>query len=683
MKDTREQSCTCGERFPPEALERGGSFQCGRCGRQNWIEPSAGEMTAFVTPPAAADSGIGSKPVRPDDTTRDAPETLGPYRLQEIIGRGGMGTVYRAIDDQLRRDVAVKVLASEYRGQQDFVVRFDREARAAARINHRNLVQIYFTGVENGIPFFAMEHIRGSNLQDLVSEEGVLSPGRAVDLMIQAAEGLRAAATGGVIHRDIKPTNLLLQEDGTLKIADFGLAKSIGFDSRLTHTGAVVGTPYYMSPEQGKGEVVDHRSDIYALGATFYHLLAGDPPFSADSPVGIIVKHINDAPEPLRSRRREIPATLESIVLRMMAKDPDHRYPDYDALIADLAASRSGSLVNLSSVPAKKGTRAKGQSTFVVLDAPPPEIHLKKAGIVRWLLATSVDIGVVVGLERFSWWIGDQGFLGLESFDFLRLCAVALVGLFYFVALDAQGGQTVGKAMLRLRVGTVDGEELGLARATLRFVLLSPLLFAAFIPMFVESGGAAIIASGTAEWRAVAFEPTDVTAFLQNLLFIALVYSFLDLVYGFLTGEKRALHDAITGTFVYRQLRPKAPPTPPPPPAHKVSRKADFSNASLPPPPPQATPTVAPSTGAPPPPPGPNVRRKGHPNPQYAAMMSLVPGLGQVYNGQFFRGLVFFALTVPLVPFGVGVFLWIYAVWHAFQAAKTIQRERRGEAVRP
>jgi len=261
------------------------------------------------------------------------PEKLGAYRVLALLGSGGMGRVYRAVDEALQREVAVKTLLPALAADADFVARFTREARAAALLNHPNITQIYATGQEGPIPFFAMELIRGRSLDSLCRASGALEPARAAAYIRQAATGLRHAAQKGLIHRDVKPSNLMLAEDGVVKITDFGLAKAAGSDSGLTATGEVLGSPGYISPEQAQGRPLDSRSDIYSLGATFFHLVTGRLPFPAPTAVAMILKHMN---EPLRSPRSlnaGIPFPVAATIQRMMAKNPGERFQDYDALI--------------------------------------------------------------------------------------------------------------------------------------------------------------------------------------------------------------------------------------------------------------------------------------------------------------------------------------------------------------
>ena len=264
------------------------------------------------------------------------PKRFASYRVEARIGAGGMGIVYLALDEALQRQVALKTLLPALAADPEFVARFKREAQSAAALNHPNITQIYTIGQEGAVPFFAMELIRGKSLEAIVKEKGAIPAKEAAGYVLQAAMGLRHAAQKKLIHRDIKPSNLMLTEDGVVKITDFGLAKAARSETQLTATGEVLGSPGYISPEQAQGAPLDARSDIYSLGATFFHLVTGKLPFEAPTPVAMIVKHMN---EPLRSPRAVNPAVpypVASAIQKMMAKRPGERFQDYDALIREL-----------------------------------------------------------------------------------------------------------------------------------------------------------------------------------------------------------------------------------------------------------------------------------------------------------------------------------------------------------
>ena len=271
-----------------------------------------------------AAAGVGRGGVREfSEGTR-----LGAYRIVEPIGRGGMGVVYRAHDESLDRSVALKVLSPDLSRNGQFIERFQREAKSCARLSHPNITVIYARSEEGAEHhWFAMEFVEGRNLADRVKRDGPLDPGEVLEIGRQSAQGLKAAALHKIIHRDIKPSNVLWMPDGQVKITDFGLAKAraaMGHTLDLTSTGVVMGTPLFMSPEQGRGATVDHRSDQYSLGATLFYLLYGCPPFEAETPIAIILKHLND---PVQFPERDVPQPLRAVIswfISSMRMSPSH-----------------------------------------------------------------------------------------------------------------------------------------------------------------------------------------------------------------------------------------------------------------------------------------------------------------------------------------------------------------------
>ncbi|HET7712847.1 MAG TPA: serine/threonine-protein kinase, partial [Thermoanaerobaculia bacterium] len=268
--------------------------------------------------------------------TNRMPEKIGHYNVVSQLGRGGMGVVYKAREESLNRFVAIKVLGEALTEDKTFLHRFVREAQAAAGLSHPNLVQIYYIGEDNGQPFFVMEYVTGKSLDHLVREEGRIDNRRAAQMILQAAHGLAAAHDAGIIHRDIKPANLILNERGLVKIADFGLALPADAEMKLTATGMMVGTPGFLAPEQCRGEKVDQRTDIYALGITYYVLLSGTQPFRGESPLALLRQILDEEPPDLGTLNPNVDEETRRIVKKMIAKKREDRYADCHQIVADL-----------------------------------------------------------------------------------------------------------------------------------------------------------------------------------------------------------------------------------------------------------------------------------------------------------------------------------------------------------
>jgi serine/threonine-protein kinase len=264
--------------------------------------------------------------------------TLGEYKLLRRLGQGGMSHVYLAQQQSLQRKVALKILKSELAKDESYVLRFEREAQAAAKLVQANIVQIYEVGHVDGYHFIAQEYVAGRNLRQYLGRHGAVEPVMAVNVLRQCGRALQKAGEIGVVHRDIKPENIMLSTKGEVKITDFGLARILDrrADQELTQVGMTMGTPLYMSPEQVGGQKLDHRSDIYSLGITAYHMLAGAPPFDGENALAVAVQHINEQAKGLGAIRPDVPTALIDIVEKMICKKPEERPQNAKQLLKEL-----------------------------------------------------------------------------------------------------------------------------------------------------------------------------------------------------------------------------------------------------------------------------------------------------------------------------------------------------------
>ena len=261
------------------------------------------------------------------------------YEIIRRLGSGGMADVFLARDTHLGREVAIKVLYQRYADDNEFVARFRREAQSAAGLNHPHIVSIYDRGEADGSYYIAMEYLEGRSLKQVISERGPLEPALAIDISEQILQALQFAHENNVIHRDIKPHNIIINSRNQVKVTDFGIARA-GSAARMTETGSIIGTAQYLSPEQAKGLAVEQGSDLYSLGIVLYEMLTGQVPFEGENPVAIALKHLSDAPVPPQALNPEIPDNLNAVVMKALAKDPANRYRSAEEFMTDMERCR-------------------------------------------------------------------------------------------------------------------------------------------------------------------------------------------------------------------------------------------------------------------------------------------------------------------------------------------------------
>ncbi len=262
------------------------------------------------------------------------------YKVVELLGEGGMAFVYKARDMQLERDVAIKTLKPNYVDQITFVERFKREAQTAANLNHPNIVQIFDWGIDEE-PYFVMEYIEGNTLTSIISSKRSVSLSDALFIGAQVANGLQAAHSQGLVHRDIKPGNIMITPDGKVKVTDFGIVSIQDEESDITKTGSILGTASYISPEQAQGKAVSIESDLYSLGTVLYELITGNPPFEAESPIAIATKHLTEKPEKPSKYRKDLPRGIETAILKLLHKNARDRFKSAEDLRASLLQQRN------------------------------------------------------------------------------------------------------------------------------------------------------------------------------------------------------------------------------------------------------------------------------------------------------------------------------------------------------
>ena len=340
----------------------------------------------------------------------------GRYQIVRHLARGGMAEVYLARDLLLDRPVALKVLFPEFSADRSFVERFRREARAAANLNHPNIVAVYDWGEEGGTYFIVMEFMDGPTLRELIRGEGPLLPFRAAEIAAEIAGALDFAHRRGVIHRDVKPGNVLIA--GLVKVTDFGIARAATGDPQesLTQTGAVMGTAAYFSPEQAQGLELDGRSDVYSLGVVLYEMVTGRPPFVGDSPVSIAYQHVRETPVPPSRHNPDVPPQFEAVIMKAMAKNRTNRYPSAQDLRSDLlrfshgqdvtaepllaAGDATGVMTETRVAQAADGTRMMSRPADVLVEEEPPPRRTSAYFVVLMMILLAVLAGFLILLAR-------------------------------------------------------------------------------------------------------------------------------------------------------------------------------------------------------------------------------------------------------------------------------------------
>ncbi|MGZ4143638.1 MAG: Stk1 family PASTA domain-containing Ser/Thr kinase [Actinomycetota bacterium] len=332
------------------------------------------------------------------------------YELSDQLGAGGMAEVYLGRDRVLGRTIAVKTLLAQYGGDPHFIERFRLEAQHAAALNHPNIVSVYDTGSDDGTHYIVMEYVEGKTLRDVIREEGPLLPERVAEIGADVCAGLAFAHAHGIVHRDIKPANIMITSGGAVKVTDFGIARAVSGDT-VTQTAMVLGTAQYFSPEQAQSAPVDARSDIYSLGVVLYEMLTRQVPFTGSSPVAIAYKHVKEAPVLPSRLNPDVPASLEAIVMKAMAKNPDNRYQTAQEMREDLLRALHGRPVQATPVLSDQtGMISPLSDETVVLErgrvvrAEQPQRGRRRTGLILLTIIVLAILGVaawaVIGLTR-------------------------------------------------------------------------------------------------------------------------------------------------------------------------------------------------------------------------------------------------------------------------------------------
>ena len=318
------------------------------------------------------------------------------YELLELIGTSGMADVYKARDGLLGRIVAVKILHPQYAKDEVFIDRFRQEAQAAANLNQPNIVNVYDWGIENDVYYIVMEYVEGRDLKGILLEGGPLLPERAAEIAISICLALEAAHSHGIVHRDIKPQNVIVTPDNQVKVMDFGIARTTG-GSALTQTGTIMGTAQYISPEQAQGRLADPRSDLYSLGVVLYEMLTGKVPFDGENPVAIAYKHVREDPLPPSMTNPDVSPGLEAVVMKALAKNPENRYQNAVEMRSDLERCLEGAPVYATPVLTKEESALGATRAYPAMAATPRKRSL------TWLWISIIAAVIVAGVAIGVW----------------------------------------------------------------------------------------------------------------------------------------------------------------------------------------------------------------------------------------------------------------------------------------
>ncbi len=364
----------------------------------------------------------------------ETPRTIGRYEVIERVGRGGMGVLYRGRDPVLDREVAIKVMAGDFSTDEGARSRFFREARASARLQHRNIVTIFEFAEDSGTPYIAMEFLRGQNLSERLQSQPPLALVQKLDIVTQLLTGLHYAHEQGIVHRDVKPANVWLLDDGTVKLLDFGIAKIAA--STMTSAGSVLGSAFYMAPEQVSGREVDGRADVFAAGVVLYELLAQHRPFEAETPTAVMMKIVSEDPQPLSKFCPDLPPALIAAVMKALQREAPRRFPHAGDFAAELKLVRLSSersaetmiaespdLAQTIFIPPTPGTGATGAAGGGATPRPPA---VDPAGMASMASEPGTSRQVATGQSRMSTW--------------LLIAAVAIAAVALAVALTGRGG---------------------------------------------------------------------------------------------------------------------------------------------------------------------------------------------------------------------------------------------------